>query len=104
MRAYLLACFLVWVCMSQKMRKEGHVLLIRIIRLLPQYTSPACTVERIQELMRPYLHEFLTVAYVHFDIVIWCMGNLSFSFFGVRQPFAWVGVELAAKRVWIDRS
>ncbi|KAK7479164.1 hypothetical protein BaRGS_00029605 [Batillaria attramentaria] len=49
-------------------RENKKLLVLDIDYTLFDHRSPA---ETPNELMRPYLHEFLTVAYVDYDIVIW---------------------------------
>ncbi|GBP16326.1 Ubiquitin-like domain-containing CTD phosphatase 1 [Eumeta japonica] len=49
-------------------RPDKHLLVLDIDYTLFDHRSPA---ECGAELMRPYLHEFLTSAYEHYDIVIW---------------------------------
>lgn len=49
-------------------REGKHLLVLDIDYTLFDHRSPA---EQGTELMRPYLHEFLTSAYEHYDIVIW---------------------------------
>lgn len=49
-------------------RADKHLLVLDIDYTLFDHRSPA---ESGAELMRPYLHEFLTSAYENYDIVIW---------------------------------
>ena len=49
-------------------RKGKKLLVLDIDYTLFDHVSHA---EKATELMRPYLHEFLTQAYEHYDIVIW---------------------------------
>uniref|UniRef100_H2Z0J8 Ubiquitin-like domain-containing CTD phosphatase 1 n=1 Tax=Ciona savignyi TaxID=51511 RepID=H2Z0J8_CIOSA len=49
-------------------RKGKKLLVLDVDYTLFDHRSNA---EKAVELMRPYLHEFLTRAYVHYDIVIW---------------------------------
>ncbi|KAM8703836.1 hypothetical protein ACLKA7_008463 [Drosophila subpalustris] len=49
-------------------REGKHLLVLDIDYTLFDHRSPA---EQGTELMRPFLHEFLTSAYEHYDIVIW---------------------------------
>ncbi|XP_055378460.1 ubiquitin-like domain-containing CTD phosphatase 1 [Condylostylus longicornis] len=49
-------------------RKNRHLLVLDIDYTLFDHRS---TAETGAELMRPYLHEFLTSAYAYYDIVIW---------------------------------
>ncbi|KAK3166118.1 hypothetical protein QOZ80_1AG0041640 [Eleusine coracana subsp. coracana] len=49
-------------------RKGKKLLVLDIDYTLFDHRSPA---ENPQELMRPYLHEFLTAAYAAYDIMIW---------------------------------
>uniref|UniRef100_H2Z0J7 FCP1 homology domain-containing protein n=1 Tax=Ciona savignyi TaxID=51511 RepID=H2Z0J7_CIOSA len=53
-------------------RKGKKLLVLDVDYTLFDHRSNA---EKAVELMRPYLHEFLTRAYVHYDIVIWCKYN-----------------------------
>eukprot|EP00899_Mesostigma_viride_P027737 jgi/Mesvir1/8148/Mv12461-RA.1 len=57
-----------WSRILSEPRPGKKLLVLDIDYTLFDHRSPA---ERPVELMRPYLHEFLTAAYAHYDIVIW---------------------------------
>lgn len=59
--------------MLNEPRPDKHLLVLDIDYTLFDHRSVA---ERGDELMRPYLHEFLTAAYEHYDIVIWSATNM----------------------------
>lgn len=59
------------------LQKKSQLMLLYHLIMCLDHKSCA---ETGQELMRPYLHQFLTSAYEDYDIVIWCMELLS-SFF-----------------------
>ncbi|KAH9301536.1 hypothetical protein KI387_013119, partial [Taxus chinensis] len=66
--------------------REGKKLLVLDI----DYTlfDHRSTAENPMELMRPYLHEFLTTAYVEYDIIIWSATSMK-----------WVEVKMEQLRV-----
>ncbi|GJM92403.1 hypothetical protein PR202_ga08877 [Eleusine coracana subsp. coracana] len=57
-----------WIKLLNPCRKGKKLLVLDIDYTLFDHRSPA---ENPQELMRPYLHEFLTAAYAAYDIMIW---------------------------------
>lgn len=64
--------------------REGKKLLVLDI----DYTifDLGSSAERPEELARPYLHEFMTACYEHFDLIIWSATSMK-----------WVEVKM---RVW----